>query len=235
MDNHKKTSFVEPESDTQSLHRDLLSGKEVIFAYPGMSKYKLSKLSEVFLSLLKHFDLCIIHKTLMVVFEEIISNHVKGCAKRIFFNQSGKHIQSRQDYNKAMLAFTNQVILNWQDFCEKNADNNQYYIECSLRLQGDYIECHFKSNYELIDWEMERIQERQAAFNNKSTIDIAYEDIGDKEEGGGLGVFMILRLLDTVGISQDSYEIYRQNGCTHTKFRIPQKMDRQQIHQALHT
>ena len=193
-------------------------------------RQELPHVYRILLRFLKEHGLAPIYKSLTMLFDETFSNHVKGYAKRVFFERKSALLRSEEEYTELMESFSDEVILNWNEFW-KGVKQDSYKTELRLHFRREHICIYFKSNYSLLPWEKKRIKERIdgfLSFAKRSGLEIPMEPspspsldepiFPDTLEGGGLGIFMMLRILTDIGVPLKTYRTYSYSGNTSSYF-----------------
>ena len=198
----------------------LLKNRKLNFAIGMHEKEELHYVYKIILQLLKHFEITPVYKSVIMLFEETFSNHAKGYAKRILFEKNKSRCDTEKEYQEAIQYFSDEVILNWSEFCN-TFDPELYKTQVTLQLRKKYICFYFKSKYELLTWEKKRIIERHKAFFSFGAALEKSNKLLDTSEGGGLGIFMILRVLKDIGAFPRAYKTCSYNGNTYSYCCLP--------------
>lgn len=100
----------------------------------------------------------------------------------------------------------------------------RYYIDVEIAEEGPDIVFRIRNNVEILPREWERIRSKFESFKKFKDINTAFTEIRDESEGAGLGIFLILSLLENVRVSSDNYRIESKDGVTVNEVRLPRSL-----------
>ncbi|MCR9143595.1 MAG: HDOD domain-containing protein [bacterium] len=215
-------SFLSSRDSTRELSR-IFAGETARFEFPGLTDARFGAISGFVYRLLSHYDLTYLNEMVLVLLKEIISNCSKANAKRIYFETMKTDVSTNAGYDRAIQNFSQQVLRDWDVFLHDNQDS-RYYIRVDVRATDEHLIFIIENNIELLPREKERIQKKFESFKKFHDINSAFSEIRDESEGAGLGIFLILSLLDNVQVSADNYRIVSEAGVTRNEVYLPRKI-----------
>ncbi len=219
---HSVVSFLSARDTTRELSR-VFAGETARFEFPGLTDARFSAISGFVYRLLSHYDLTYLNEMVLVLLKEIISNCSKANAKRIYFENRNLDFSTDAAYDRAIQNFSQHVLRDWDIFLHEN-QNTRYYIRVDVRATDDHLVFIIENNIELLPREKERIEKKFESFQKYHDINSAFTEIRDESEGAGLGIFLILSLLDNVQVSSDGYRIVSEGGVTRNEVYLPRKI-----------
>lgn len=151
---------------------------------------------------------------------ELLTNAKKANTKRVYFKEKNLDINNREDYAKGMESCKEDTLTNIDYYLElqKKAD---LYIKLILQLKGDMVKIEIRNNSVITDTERERIQNKMECVQQYTSMEDAFANILDQSEGAGLGIIIIILMLQKVGLSRDNYQVFVEDGDTVTRIILP--------------
>ena len=95
------------------------------------------------------------------------------------------------------------------------------YIKLSLRILADKIYIEIKNNCKLTVFEKERIQQKLNSVQQYSEMNEVFTNVLDQSEGAGLGIIIIILMLQKVGLSKENYQVISEDDETITRIILP--------------
>ncbi|MEQ9365574.1 MAG: HDOD domain-containing protein [Leptospirales bacterium] len=219
---HRVVSFLSSTDSTRELSR-VFAGETARFEFPGLTDARFSAISGFVYRLLSHYDLTYLNEMVLVLLKEIISNCSKANAKRIYFENIEADFSTDAGYDRAIRNFSQNVLRDWDLFLSEN-QNTRFYIRVDVRATSEHLIFIIENNIELLPRERERIQKKFESFKKFHDINSAFSEIRDESEGAGLGIFLILSLLENVQVSAENYRIVSEGGVTRNEVYLPRKI-----------
>lgn len=203
----------------------LIEKKKVRYNFKTTHDSILHYIHTIVHRILSEFDLTFLTETIHVIFIELITNFLKAIVKRIYFLQKQLDISNYTDYVENISAFKSEILEHW-DEKEFKLEDFGYTLFFDFILTDDYFTFYIKNNVKVNIFERERIQNRlNKIFVNNSS----YEDDIDSTEGGGLGLILILSLLENSGISKKNFKFDFLPDATVAILNIPLKLNKPKI------
>lgn len=151
---------------------------------------------------------------------ELLNNAKKANTKRIYFLEKNLDINNELDYNEGMVFFKDETLMNIDYFLEKQKKAG-LYVKLVLQVSDDYITIEIKNNSVLTKFESIRIQEKLKIAQQYDSIDDVFTKVLDQTEGAGLGIIIIILMLQKIGLSKDNYKVISTDTETITRIELP--------------
>ena len=151
---------------------------------------------------------------------ELLTNAKKANTKRVYFQEKGLDINNPEDYEKGMENFKMDTLTNIDHYLELQKKAG-LYIKLSLKILADKIYIEIKNNSRLTVFEKERIQQKLDSVQQYSNMDEVFTNVLDQSEGAGLGIIIIILMLQKVGLSKDNYQVISDDEETITRTILP--------------
>ena len=190
-----------------------------------MTSYTLPRNTEVYIRSVMEMFLEECHQDhlkeyLNFCLSELLTNAKKANTKRVYFKEKGLDINNREDYEKGMENFKMDTLTNIDHYLELQKKAG-LYIKLSLRILADKIYIEIKNNAKLTVFEQERIQQKLDSVQQYSKMDEVFTNVLDQSEGAGLGIIIIILMLQKVGLSKDNYQVVSDGDETITRIILP--------------
>ena len=151
---------------------------------------------------------------------ELLTNAKKANTKRVYFQEKGLDINNQEDYVKGMENFKMDTLTNINHYLELQRKAG-LYIKLSLRILADKIYIEIKNNSKLTVFEKERIQQKLDSVQQYKEMDEVFTNVLDQSEGAGLGIIIIILMLQKVGLSKENYQVISDGDETITRIILP--------------
>lgn len=151
---------------------------------------------------------------------ELITNSKKANTKRVYFEEKNLDINDPADYAVGMEHFKDDTTTNIDHYLELQKKEG-YYIKFSMQLKKNTIQIDIKNNALLTTFEQERIQHKIATAQQYDNMDEVIANVIDQSEGAGLGIIIIVLMLQKVGLSKDCFKIFCNDSETVTRITLP--------------
>ena len=151
---------------------------------------------------------------------ELLTNAKKANTKRVYFKEKGLDINNREDYEKGMENFKMDTLTNIDHYLELQKKAG-LYIKLSLKILADKIYIEIRNNSKLTVFEEERIQQKLDSVQQYNSMDEVFTNVLDQSEGAGLGIIIIILMLQKVGLSKDNYQVISTDDETITRIILP--------------
>ncbi len=152
---------------------------------------------------------------------EIVSNSIKANLKRAHFILNNLDIHNPSDYEEGMKTFHDEglCLLKNKSTARKIRKMN-YYVKVNFFLMEDQFRIVTTNNCVIAPAEMNRIYEKLKIAEQSKSDDFLALAV-DTTEGSGLGIIMIQKLMNQMGLSHDCFSIRATEDETITELRIP--------------
>jgi len=151
---------------------------------------------------------------------ELLTNAKKANTKRVYFKEKNLDINNRKEYEKGMETFKIDTLTNIDHYLELQKKAG-LYIKLSLRILADKIYIEIKNNSKLTIFEKERIQQKLNSVQQYNSMEEVFSNVLDQSEGAGLGIIIIILMLQKVGLSKDNYQVLSTEDETITRIILP--------------
>ena len=190
-----------------------------------MTSYTLPRNTEVYIRGIMEIFLEECHQDhlkeyLNFCLSELLTNAKKANTKRVYFQEKGLDINDPEDYEKGMENFKMDTLTNIDHYLELQKKAG-LYIKLSLRILSDKIYIEIKNNCKLTVFEKERIQQKLNSVQQYSEMNEVFTNVLDQSEGAGLGIIIIILMLQKVGLSKENYQVISEDDETITRIILP--------------
>lgn len=151
---------------------------------------------------------------------ELVTNAKKANTKWIYFKEKGLNIYDEEDYEKGMESFKQETLDNI-DYWLLTQKKEGLYVRLVLQEYKDKIKIEIHNNRELTLFEYKRIHDKLARARKYNSVDEVYSQILDNSEGAGLGIIIIILMLEKIGLTEENYQVISENGETITRIILP--------------
>ena len=194
-----------------------------------ITSYTLPKNMEVYIQEVLGEFLLECHQEHMIDYlkfcvDELLNNSKKANTKRIYFKEKNLDINDEQDYNEGMMFFKDETLLNIDHYLEEQKKAG-LYIKLILKKEDDFITIEVRNNCALTKFEKDRIDEKIDLAMHYSNISDVFANVLDQTEGAGLGIIIIILMLQKIGLSKDNYHIISTDSETITRIELPLNKD----------
>lgn len=151
---------------------------------------------------------------------ELLTNSKKANTKRVYFIDKGLDINNECDYNQGMVSFKEDSLQNIDYYLEEQKKAG-LYVKLVLQVSEDFINIEIKNNAKLTTVEHRRIQEKINIAQQYDNIEEVFTKVLDQTEGAGLGIIIIILMLQKVGLSKQNYKVIDTDSETITRIELP--------------
>ena len=151
---------------------------------------------------------------------ELLTNAKKANTKRVYFREKGLDINNAEDYAKGMERFKEDTFDSIDHYLELQKKEG-LYVKLSLQLKVDQILIEIKNNSVLTTFEEERIKNKIQTAQQYNDMDDVVSNVLDQSEGAGLGIIIIILMLQKVGLSKKNFKIFSTDTETITQMILP--------------
>jgi len=162
------------------------------------------------------------HMTEYIIYcvNELTTNAKKANTKRVYFKEKKLDINSEFDYEVGMQTFKAETLGNIVHYLQlqKNAG---LYIKILLHTRNGKIKIEIRNNSPLTLFEYKRIHDKLARAQQYTSVEEAFVQILDETEGAGLGLIIMVLMLQKIGLSDENFQFISENGETITRIILP--------------
>ena len=157
---------------------------------------------------------------LVYCLRELAVNAKKANTKRVYFESKGLDLENPEDYEVGMRGFKADTLENIQYYLQKQKEK-QYYIKIIFQARGSNVILEVRNNVALTRTEYLRIQDKLAHSRKYETLEEAMMQVLDSSEGAGLGLVILVLMLRKMGLDEDCFDIFTDNGETVARITVP--------------
>ena len=151
---------------------------------------------------------------------ELVTNSKKANTKRIYFQEKNLNILDPVEYELGMKDFKSETLGNIQHYL-KLQKNAGLYVKFILQTRSNKIKIEVRNNVELTPEEYKRIHDKLSRAQQYTSVDQALTQVLDDTEGAGLGLIIIILMLEKIGLTEENFQVLCENGETVTRIILP--------------
>jgi putative nucleotidyltransferase with HDIG domain len=151
---------------------------------------------------------------------ELITNAKKANTKRIYFKEKDLDITNETDYNVGMKTFKEDMLNNINYYLQMQKKAG-LYVKLLLQMRNNKIKIEVRNNSTLTVFEYKRIHDKLARAQQYTSIEEALTQILDDTEGAGLGLVIMILMLEKIGLTEENFQTLCENGETITRIILP--------------
>ena len=191
------------------------------YKFTDPSKYNTEYLTSIINQYLKMIHKEDISPFVGICMGEIVSNSIKANLKRAHFILNNLDIHNSKDYENGMKNFHDEGLCLLKDKqTARKIKKMNYYVKIDFYLAEDQVRIVTINNCAITPEERERIYAK-LRLAEEDKLEDSFADSVDTTEGSGLGIIMIQRLMNQMGLSRDCFSISATANETVTELRIP--------------
>jgi len=151
---------------------------------------------------------------------ELITNSKKANTKRVFFKEKDLDIFDNDDYDEGMKNFKVETLNNIKYYLQKQKEAG-LYVKLILQTRNNKIKIEVRNNSELTLNEYKRMHDKLSRAQQYTSVDQALSQILDDSEGAGLGLVIMILMLEKIGLTEENFQILSERGETITRIILP--------------
>lgn len=151
---------------------------------------------------------------------ELITNAKKANTKRVYFKEKGLDITNEADYAEGMKNFKEDTLNNIKYYLQKQKEAG-LYVKLLLQMRNNKIKVEVRNNSALTVFEYKRIHDKLACAQQYTSVEEALTQILDNTEGAGLGLVIMILMLEKIGLTEENFQTLCENGETITRIILP--------------
>lgn len=151
---------------------------------------------------------------------ELTTNAKKANTKRVYFKEKGLDISNVNDYNKGMENFKVDTLDDIKHYLRLQKQAG-LYVKLTIQTRNGRIKIEVRNNAELTVFEYKRIHDKLSRAQQYTTVDQAMNEVLDDSEGAGLGLIILVLMLEKIGLTEENYQVLCENGETITRIILP--------------
>lgn len=151
---------------------------------------------------------------------ELLTNAKKANTKRIYFKEKNLDIFNPQDYKSGMKTFKEDTLNDIDYYLTKQKEEG-LYVKLSLLFDEENVIVEIKNNSVICEEEKQRINEKLNSVKQYKNEKDVLSNVIDQTEGAGLGIIIIILMLQKIGLIKEDYQVFSTEKETITKFKLP--------------
>lgn len=177
-------------------------------------------MADVLTAFLKELNQEHMTEYLVYCMNELTTNAKKANTKRIYFQEKHLDINDPKDYETGMKTFKTDTLDNIKHYLTLQKASN-YYIKLILQAKNGKICLEVRNHTDLTIYEYKRIHDKFSRAQQYTSIDEAFAQILDDSEGAGLGLIIMVLMLQKIGLAENNYQVFSENGETISRIILP--------------
>lgn len=157
---------------------------------------------------------------LVYCLRELAVNAKKANTKRVYFEARGLDINNEGDYEEGMKSFKEDTLENISYYLQKQKEKG-YYVKIIFQAKGSAIRLEVRNNVEINKREYIRIHDKLARSRKYTSLEEALSNVLDPSEGAGLGLVILVLMLKKIGLDEDCFDLWTENGETVARITVP--------------
>ncbi len=147
---------------------------------------------------------------------ELVTNSKKANTKRIYFKEKKLNILDKDEYEQGMKSFKEETLNNIKYYLKLQKEAG-LYVKLILQTRNNKIKIEVRNNVELTVEEYKRMHDKLSRAQQYTSVDQALAQVLDETEGAGLGLIIMILMLEKIGLSEENFQILCENGETITR------------------
>ena len=160
--------------------------------------------------------------------KELTSNAKKANTKRVYFEEKKLNINNELQYKQGMEAFKKDTLENINHYLLLQKQKG-LYIKVVLQKRNKKMKIEIKNNTPLTVYEYKRIHDKIARAGKYESVEDAFSQILDSSEGAGLGIIIMILMLRKIGLSEQNFQFFSENGETITRIILDLSLSHQKL------
>ena len=151
---------------------------------------------------------------------ELVTNSKKANTKRIYFRERKLDITNKDDYELGMKDFKSETLNNIKYYLKLQKEAG-LYVKLILQTRNNKIKIEVRNNSVLTVEEYKRMHDKLSRAQQYTTVDQALTQVLDDTEGAGLGLIIMILMLEKIGLTEENFQVLTEDGETITRIILP--------------
>ncbi len=151
---------------------------------------------------------------------ELVTNAKKANTKRLYFREKHLDIYKNEDYERGMLNFKEDTLNNIKYYLGLQKEAG-LYVKLILQTRNNKIKIEIRNNSEMTFREYKRVHDKLSRAQQYTSVDQAMTQVIDQSEGAGLGIIIMILMLEKIGLTEENFQVVCENGETITRIILP--------------
>ncbi len=152
--------------------------------------------------------------------QELVTNAKKANTKRVYFTEKHLNINDPHDYEEGMKDFKENTLNNVNYYLEKQKRAG-LYVKFVLHFRNNKIKLEIRNNSSMVVYEYKRIHDKLCRAQQYTSFEDAMSKVMDDSEGAGLGLIIMILMLEKIGLQEENFQTISENGETITRIILP--------------
>ena len=206
--------------DESKIKKAILSGLPLTITTFTLPREMEAYIESVIAVFLKHAGQESLRDYIVYCVKELAGNAKKANTKRVYFIENGLDLSKPDDYQQGMKQFKEDTLSNINHYLMKQQEMG-LYIKLILQIRESIINIEIRNNVAITRSELLRIHDRLARSRQYNNLEEALSQVLDDSEGAGLGLVILVLMLNKMGLSEDCFEIRSGADETIAQIKIP--------------
>ena len=151
---------------------------------------------------------------------ELVTNAKKANTKRIYFKEKNLDLFNDSEYEIGMKNFKEDTLNNIRHYLAMQKLTG-LYVKLILQTRNNRIKIEVRNNSVLTFREYKRMHDKLSRAQQYTSVDQAMTQVVDLSEGAGLGIIIMILMLEKIGLTEENFQILCENGETITRIILP--------------
>ncbi|MDR2499518.1 MAG: HDOD domain-containing protein [Treponema sp.] len=187
------------------------------FTLPHEIELYIAQVVEVFLKLADQEKL---KPYIVYCVQELMVNAKKANTKRVYFAERGLDLEKPDDYELGMARFKEDTLGNIAHYLRRQKELG-LYIKLILQSKKNTIYIEVRNNAAITKRELIRIHDKIARSRQYENLEEAMFQVLDDSEGAGLGLVIMILMLNKMGLNEDCFDILGTGKETIARLAVP--------------
>jgi putative nucleotidyltransferase with HDIG domain len=157
---------------------------------------------------------------LVYCLRELAVNAKKANTKRVYFESRALDINDSEEYEEGMKLFKQDTMDNISWYLQKQKEKG-YYVKIVFQAKGATVILEVRNNVEINKKEYVRIHDKLARARKYTSLEEAMSQVLDSSEGAGLGLVILVLMLKKIGLDEECFDIWAEQGETVARITVP--------------
>ena len=208
------------EIDISKIKMAIQAGVPLTITTYTLPQHMQEFMEQVLAAFLKELNQQHMTEYLKYCLNELVTNAKKANTKRVYFEEKGLDITNPLDYEEGMKTCKQDTLENIDHYLQLQKDKG-LYIKFILQARNNKIKIDVRNNVELTIFEYKRIHDKLSRAQQYESMAQAMDEILDDSEGAGLGLIIMILMLQKIGLTDENYQVLCENGETITRMVLP--------------
>lgn len=206
--------------DTAKIKMAIRSGAPLSVLTYTLPQEMTAYMHDVLAAFLNELDQKRMTPYLTFCIDELTSNAEKANTKRVYFKENDLDIEDSLDYRMGVAALQKEPAMDI-DYYVQRQKLAHLYIKLILQKRSNALFIEVRNNAELTVFEYKRIHDKLTRAQQYGSIEEALTQVSDGQEGAGLGIVVMLLMLEKIGVGEENFQTISENGETIMRIIVP--------------